>query len=408
MLYALYIKVNEPPGGTFLSVRSRVKNRSARVRKRSASAGDAHLSLQGVGWVQMERLAAAVEALPATGSEQELTAAAARAAVEALGFSGAGVKRPDRPEWLARFPGGAGLRGEVRLPLAGGLELAADGRGDTEGLKVLAAAAGRLLQAAQERARIGQKAERAARRAREALERYRSQTERLAALRSELDEAQERHLLLTERNRIAQDLHDRAAQTSYLLALKLDWLIGDLEPADPLREELERLKGLAAEAAAQTREAIFALRAPELSEGGLQGGLRRLLGDAGRDGFTTKLTVAGTPRPLPGEVEDTLFKVGQEALTNARKHSRGSAIIVALRYEPAGVTLVVQDNGVGIKNSTDIEKPGRFGIKGMRERLARLGGRLELMEGDEGGLLVRASIPLEGVSTHVHTCSDRR
>ena len=128
---------------------------------------------------------------------------------------------------------------------------------------------------------IGQKAERAARRAWEALERYRSQTERLAALRSELDEAQQRHLLLSERNRIAQDLHDRAAQTSYLLALKLDWLIGDLEPADPLREELERLKGLAAEAAAQTREAIFALRAPELSEGGLQGGLRRLLGMRG-------------------------------------------------------------------------------------------------------------------------------
>lgn len=340
------------------------------------------------------RLVAAIEALPAAGSEPELAGAVARAAVEALGAAAAGVRRTDRPEWLARFPDGAALYGEVSLSLAGGLELAVDGGGDGEGFRLLAALAGKLLEAAQERARLAQKAERAAHRAREALERYRSQTERLAELRVELNAAEERHLLLSERNRIAQDLHDRAAQTAYLLALKLDWLLGDLDPADPLREELERLKGLAAEAAAQTREAIFALRAPELAEGGLQGGLRRLLCDAERDGFTTRLTVAGTPRALPSEVEDALFKVGQEALTNARRHSGGSAIIVALRYEPAAVTLVVQDNGEGIKNSTDIEKPGRFGIRGMRERVARLGGRLELVNGEEGGLLVRASIPL--------------
>ncbi|WP_043714331.1 sensor histidine kinase [Symbiobacterium thermophilum] len=357
--------------------------------------------------MQAEWVSRAVAALPAAGSEPELAAAVARAAAEALGWRAAGVRRAGRTEWLARFPEGAEVRGEVNLPLAGGLELAADGAGDAEGLALLGAVAGKLLEAAQERARLAQRAERAERRAREAVERYRSQTERLAALRGELSEAQQRQLLLSERNRIAQDLHDRAAQTAYLVALKLDWLLGDLPPADPLREELERLRGLAAEAAAQTREAIFALRAPELSEGGLHGGLRRLLREAERDGFTTRLTVAGRPRALPAEVEDALFKVGQEALTNARKHSGGSAVMVALRYEPAAVTLVVQDNGAGIKNRTDIEKPGRFGVRGMRERVARLGGRLELVDGDEGGLLVRASVPLKGVDTHAHPCPDR-
>ncbi len=355
----------------------------------------------------LERLAAWAAGLPATGSEPDLAAAVARAAVEGVGCSAAGVRREGRADWLARVPEGAAIAGEVRLPLAGGLELMVDGPCG-EGLALLAVVAGKLLEAARERARLAERAEAAERRARAALERYRSQTERLAALRVELDEALERHLLLSERNRIAQDLHDRAAQTSYLLALKLDWLLGDLDPGDPLRAELERLKGLAAEAAAQTREAIFALRAHELREGGLHGGLRRLLEEAEAEGFTTRLTVAGTPRPLPAEVEDALFKVGQEALTNARKHSRGSAIMVALRYEPACVTLVVQDNGVGIKNSTDLEKAGRFGIRGMRERVVRLGGRLELLEGDEGGLLVRASVPLKGVDTRAHPDPHRR
>lgn len=355
-----------------------------------------------------ERLAAAVSGLPATGSETELAAAIARVAAEALGCGAAGVRRAGRPGWLARCPEGADVRGEVCVPLAGGLELAVDGCGDAAAVRLLGAVGGRLLEAAAERARLAQKAERAARRAREALEQYRSQTRRLAELRGELDDAEQRHLVLTERNRIAQDLHDRAAQTSFLLALKLDWLMGDLEPGDPLRGELERLKQLAAEAAAQTREAIYALRASELAEGGLQGGLRRLLAAAEGDGFTTRLTVAGTPRALPAGVEDALFKVAQEALNNARKHSRGSAIIVALRFEPSVVTLVVQDNGVGIKNSTDIEKQGRFGLRGMRERVARLGGQLELVGGDEGGLLVRASVPLKGVVTHVHSRPDRR
>ena len=208
------------------------------------------------------------------------------------------MRRAGRPGWLARCPEGADVRGEVCVPLAGGLELAVDGCGDAAAVRLLGAVGGRLLEAAAERARLAQKAERAARRAREALEQYRSQTRRLAELRGELDDAEQRHLVLTERNRIAQDLHDRAAQTSFLLALKLDWLMGDLEPGDPLRGELERLKELAAEAAAQTREAIYALRASELAEGGLQGGLRRLLAAAEGDGFTTRADGRGhSPGP---------------------------------------------------------------------------------------------------------------
>jgi len=355
----------------------------------------------------MERLAAAVAALPATGHEADVLAALVRA-ITCLGYESAGVRRPGEPGWVVRHPGEREPAPDVALPLAPGLELVAGGAGDRDGLQVLAVVAGKLLETARTRTRLAQKAERAERRAREVLERHRMQTLRLSELRGELDDAQQKHLLLSERNRIAQDLHDRAAQTNFLLALKLDWLMSDLAPDDPMRAELEQLRTLAAQAAAQTREAIYALRAPELTEGGLQGGLRRLLRAAEADGFTTRLTVTGSPRELPPEVEDALFKLGQEALTNARKHSRGSAIIVALRYEPERVALVVQDNGVGIAKGADIEKPGRFGIRGMLERVNALGGELHLLPGDEGGLLVRAVIPLRGVTSHGDSHRDRR
>jgi len=358
----------------------------------------------------LENLVSAVDGLPQGGTEADLLAALVQAVPTHLGYVAAAVGRTGEQGWVARYPASTEFEPTERLPLAGGLELelAVAGEGESEGLAVLARVAAKLLEGCRERAGLAQRAERAARRAREVLERHRSQTLRLSELQGELDEAQQKHLVLGERNRIAQDLHDRAAQTNFLLALKLDWLMSDLALDDPLRVELSRLKELAAQAATQTREAIYALRAPELAEGGLQGGLRRLLRGAEADGFTTRLTVTGTPRALPPEVEDALFKLGQEALNNARKHSGGSAIIVALRFAPEAVTLVVQDNGVGISKNADIEQPGRFGIRGMRERVAALGGELHLMGGDEGGLLVRASIPLKGAVNDGHSHSDRR
>lgn len=355
-----------------------------------------------------ERLIAAVESLPSSGSEAELLSALVRAACTHMGFAWARVSRGGGREVVASHPGPGDSPPPFRCDLSGGLELTATGSGDTEGLLALAAVASKLLEGARLRARLAQRAERASRRAREVLERHRSQTLRLSELRGELDATQKNHLVLSERNRIAQDLHDRAAQTNFLLALKLDWLLSDLALDDPLRAELSRLHELAAQAATQTREAIYALRAPELAEGGLQGGLRRLLRSLEGDGFTTSMSVSGLPVALPAVVEDALFKIGQEALNNTRKHSRGDAVMVALRFSPEAVTLVVQDNGIGLSKGGSDEPPDRYGLRGMRERAVGLGGELKLLGGDEGGLVVRATIPLKGAINHVDSHSDRR
>jgi len=356
----------------------------------------------------LERLIGAIEGLPASGQEAELLIALVRAACTHMGYAWAGVSRANGHEVVASHPGPGETAPTFRVSLPGGLELTATGAGDTEGLLALTTVTAKLLDGARTRSRLVQRAERASRKAKEVLERHRSQTLRLSELRGELDATQQNHLVLSERNRIAQDLHDRAAQTNFLLALKLDWLLTDLALDDPLRAELSRLHELAAQAATQTREAIYALRAPELVEGGLQGGLRRLLRALEGDGLTTSMSVSGLAVALPSAVEDALFKIGQEALNNTRKHSRGDAVMVALRYAADVVTLVVQDNGIGLSKGGGNEPPDRYGLRGMRERVSALGGELDLLGGDEGGLIVRATIPLKGAINHVDSHSDRR
>lgn len=347
--------------------------------------------------MDLARLVAALEALPCSAAEGETLQALVRVVCVELGWAAARVRPVDGDGALARWPSEGAFHVAASFGLGQGLLLEVDGTGEPGEVRALAVTARKLLEEGRLRSRLTQRNERLARRSREAEERHRNLTLRLAELRGELDTTQQNHVVLSERNRIAQDLHDRAAQTNFLLALKLDWALAHLAPHDPLHTEMERLKDLAAQAAAQTREAIYALRASELAEGGLQGGLRRLVRSMEADGFTASLTVTGIPVPFSPEAEDALFKLAQEALNNARKHSRGSAVIVALRFTPAVVTLVVQDDGIGLPDKGSEEVPGRLGLKGMRERMAALGGELHLLSGDEGGLIVRATIPLKGV-----------
>lgn len=259
--------------------------------------------------------------------------------------------------------------------------------------------AGRLLVEAAVQGALHRRITDLAQRARRAGERHRRLTLHLEELNRELDASQRRQLVLGERHRIAQDLHDRAAQTLFLIGLKADWLLARFTGDPGLRDELQRLQELAVQGAAQTREAIYALRAPELTCG-LEGGLRRLVRDVEANGLAASLTVTGSPASLPAEVEDALFKMAQEALNNARRHSGGSAVMVSLRYAPEAVTLVVQDDGVGLPagsaaHPAQLPADSRhLGLRGMYERVRALGGRLELVSGDEGGLLVRATVPV--------------
>jgi signal transduction histidine kinase len=180
---------------------------------------------------------------------------------------------------------------------------------------------------------------------------------------------------LGERNHLARELHDVLAHTLAALSLQLEAFatVVDAEPqASPaVGEQLERTRRLVREGLDEARGAVRALRDDALP---LDERLRDL-----SEQHDAAFTISGTPRPLPGEVVLALFRVAQEALTNVMKHAAGAATLVGLHYDADSVALVVENasppaNGHGNPLG---DSGGGFGLRGIGERLALLGGQVE-------------------------------
>ncbi len=220
----------------------------------------------------------------------------------------------------------------------------------------------------------------------------------MQTLHHELTEAQKRQMLADDRSRIAQELHDRVQQTLFTIGLKADWLMGQ-SPADlAVVPQLRTIKQLASLGNAQVRDAIFALSLTELQEGGLVSMLYTLIHDLRESSsIEADLVVAELAVQLPARIERTLFTVAQEALSNVRRHAQATIVIVTVQITTEQAILVVQDNGVGLSPQILQMYRGNathLGLKGMHHRLEELGGQFFLMNGEEGGLIVKAVVPL--------------
>ena len=217
-------------------------------------------------------------------------------------------------------------------------------------------------------------------------------------LHDELTEAQKRQMLADDRSRIAQELHDRVQQTLFTIGLKADWVIGQLSLETALIHPLRSVKQLASLGTAQVRDAIFALSMTELQEGGLVSvlyTLTRHLREA--TSIEADLVVSELAVPLPPRIENALLTLAQEALSNVRRHAQATIVIVTLQVTSEQAMLVVQDNGIGLSQQvlrTYRSNATHLGLKGMRNRLEELDGQFSLVNGEEGGLIVKAVVPL--------------
>lgn len=221
------------------------------------------------------------------------------------------------------------------------------------------------------------------------LERQRSE---LAALVAQLIQAQEQ-----ERQRVALDLHDGAAQLAAGLSYRLQDLAARIGEPHALKPEIEQLAALARRSVADLRAAIADLRPPELDDLGVAAALRTRL-DA-IDGMEVIADLDAGADRWPASTGIIFYRVAQEAITNALKHAEASRLIVRLFEDGAGQAhLEVIDDGKGIGEARHPGIQGRgarLGIAGMRERLALLGGRFEIGAGVSGGTHVRAAAPLK-------------
>ncbi len=194
--------------------------------------------------------------------------------------------------------------------------------------------------------------------------------------------------LLAERNRLAREIHDVLAHTLGALAVQLEALevvvaSGEAE-APALQEGLRRTRGLVRDGLDDARRAVRALRDDASPLPDQLAGLCEARG--------ARLATSGAPRQLTPEITLALYRVAQEALTNAAKHAPGAPVTVQLDFAPDSVTLGVI-NGRAANAPLEIAEAGAgYGLQGMRERLLLLGGQVEANPAGDGWL-VQARVP---------------
>lgn len=198
--------------------------------------------------------------------------------------------------------------------------------------------------------------------------------------------------MVEERNRLARELHDTVKQQTFAMLMQVRAARNLLE-SDPsaASQHLEDAESLIKSAQKDLSMLIAELRPAELDGQGLAGALQIYL-----DTWSQHTRIPATFQVqnecgLPLAVEQALYRVTQEALANAARHSHASAVNVRLDYSPEQVRLVVTDNGVGF--DPQVVQHSGFGLQSMRERLSALGGRIMVQSSAENGTTVIAMAP---------------
>ncbi|MCU1430948.1 MAG: sensor histidine kinase, partial [Actinotalea sp.] len=207
-----------------------------------------------------------------------------------------------------------------------------------------------------------------------------------------------------ERLRLARELHDAVAHHVSLMGVQASaarTLLG--VDAERTAAALEQVEESAREAIGELQGILGTLREPGTMSGDHEAvgsldvaRLPELVEDAQTAGLPTTFQVIGEPTPLPPLVSLNLYRIAQEALTNARKHAGSHATAdVRLRYLPDAVELEVTDDGLGARRGAP--RPGSgLGLIGMRERVSADGGTVLAAPRSRGGFVVRAHVPLHG------------
>jgi signal transduction histidine kinase len=202
--------------------------------------------------------------------------------------------------------------------------------------------------------------------------------------------------VLGERSRIAREIHDTLAQGYVGISVQLELLaqLLRLHKVEDAAKHLDRTLAYVREGLADARQSIWALRTQDANEATLPMKLRRIVEGAGGNGLIPKFSLFGAYRPLPAETEHELVKVAQEAIHNVEKHAGATQLWVQLEYGPKTIALEVRDDGQGgAVERGNGSLDGHYGLTGMRERAAAIGGELEVTSAPGTGTSVRLRAP---------------
>ncbi|HWE33243.1 MAG TPA: GAF domain-containing sensor histidine kinase [Solirubrobacteraceae bacterium] len=203
--------------------------------------------------------------------------------------------------------------------------------------------------------------------------------------------------IVSERNRLALELHDVVSQKlfSVVLAAESAGTLLDREPPDAAaaRAQIDRVGTLAREALDELRSLILGLRPPELEHDGLAGALRKQVAMLERvHGVPIELAVDDG---VDGDTDRCLsvLRIAHEALHNALRHARPEHVTVSLGAVNGALTVEVHDDGVGFDPASAELRSRHLGLTSMEERAGELGGRLLIRSAPGAGTTVRLEVP---------------
>jgi signal transduction histidine kinase len=199
---------------------------------------------------------------------------------------------------------------------------------------------------------------------------------------------------LAERTRLARELHDTFVQTIQGSKMVADDALEQSDDPVRMRRAMERLSVWLGQATEEGRAALNSLRTSTTQRNDLAEALQRATeNDLVPSSMTVSFSVAGEAREMHPIVRDEIYRIGFEAIRNAAMHSKASRLEVELEYAH-DLTIRVSDNGIGIDPAVaDHGKNSHFGLQGMRERAARIGGKLSLASSVTSGTEIILVVP---------------
>jgi two-component system sensor histidine kinase UhpB len=220
-------------------------------------------------------------------------------------------------------------------------------------------------------------------------------TERLRLLPGQILRAQEE-----ERQRIARELHDEAAQSMTSLLVRLR-LLEQARTPEIAQQRVKELREIAARALEDVRRVAVELRPSVLDDLGLVDALHAHADDLNRGaGMRVEVSADGPGGRLPTDLELAFYRVAQEALTNAQRHGHAARARVRLHSDGSRVVLEVADDGVGF-DARRQTGAGGLGLAGMRERMALVGGDVTVHTEPGSGTRIVATAPLAREQTPI-------
>jgi signal transduction histidine kinase len=203
--------------------------------------------------------------------------------------------------------------------------------------------------------------------------------------------------VLRERERLARDLHDSLGHSLVTLTVQLE-AAQRLLASDPARAtaSLAEMQKLTRSSMEDLRRSLDNLRAPGLGERSFAEAVRSLCDDtAKRSGLKVECDLPDGTDGLPPAVAEALWRVVQEGLTNIEKHAHARHVEVRLALPQKEIILRVSDDGAGLPGNAE-DKPGHYGLRGLRERIEGVGGIFVPSSNGGGGTHLEARVPVIG------------